>query len=123
MIMKIHSATSPAKSALTIILISSCKFAKCLNNLKSAIARMRWCILPAHTHYKYDSIFTNKTQNPRIRACLSARTAAVKLVFSPRNKYIQCTTVTETNANRTPQPPYKMNGACPASRRGVARPD
>lgn len=29
---------------------------------------MRWCILPAHTHYKYDSTLTNQTQNPRSRA-------------------------------------------------------
>lgn len=58
-----------------------------------------------HTPSAYT--LTNTTRPSRIKrkirgyACANAHAAAVELVFSPRNKY-SVTTVTETNANRTP---------------------
>lgn len=58
-----------------------------------------------HTPSAYT--LTNTTRPSRIKgkirgyARANALAAAVKLVFSPRNKY-SVTTVTETNANKTP---------------------
>jgi len=88
---------------------------------------MRWCILPAHTHsqIRLDLHESNAksavTGKPRAHVCARARSSAVKLVFSPRNKH-KCTTATETNANRTPSPLHRKGGGASPPLSGHASP-
>lgn len=53
---------------------------------------MRWCILPAHTHLQirldlHESNAKSAVPAPRVHACARVYSAAVELVFSPRNKH------------------------------------
>lgn len=62
---------------------------------------MRWCILPAHTHLqiRLDLHESNaKSADPRVPERMHARGKIGILA----KEQVQCTTVTETNANKTP---------------------
>lgn len=79
---------------------------------------MRWCILPAHTHsqIRLDLHELNaKSADPRVPERAHGRGKIGILA----KEQVQCTTATETNANRTPSQDERR--AARVSRRGVAR--
>lgn len=86
---------------------------------------MRWCILPAHTHsqIRLDLHELNaKSADPRVPERAHGRGKIGILA----KEQIQCTTATETNANRTPSQDerratrvpmtHRSKQSCPGSR-------